>query len=50
MVMNIDLLGEDSEERAVRTRDRVAQMIKEFCEAELETGLLTPEQPSIGFS
>ena len=42
IVMNIDVLGEQSEARAVETRDRVAGMLEEFCQAETETTLLTP--------
>jgi lysyl-tRNA synthetase class 2 len=42
MVMNIDFLGEQSESRALATRDRVAEMLSEFCGAEIETALLTP--------
>jgi hypothetical protein len=40
--MNIDVLGEQSEARAVETRDRVAEMLEEFCQAETDTTLLTP--------
>jgi hypothetical protein len=40
--MNIDVLGEQSEARAVETRDLVAGMLMEFCQAEIETTLLTP--------
>jgi hypothetical protein len=40
--MNIDVLGEQSEARAIETRDRVAEMLSEFCQAEIETALLTP--------
>ena len=42
IVMNIDVLGENSEARAIETRDRVAKMLAEFCLAEIETTLLTP--------
>ena len=42
IVMNIDVLGENSEARAVETRDRVAGMLAEFCQAEIETTLLAP--------
>jgi lysyl-tRNA synthetase class 2 len=42
IIMNIDVLGEQSEARAVETRDRVAAMLTEFCQAEIETTLLTP--------
>jgi DNA/RNA-binding domain of Phe-tRNA-synthetase-like protein len=42
IVMNIDVLGEQSEARALETRDRVAEMLSEFCGAEIETALLTP--------
>ena len=42
IIMNIDVLGEQSEARAIETRDRVAGMLGEFCQAEIETTLLTP--------
>ncbi|MBW2064935.1 MAG: hypothetical protein JRJ03_08375 [Deltaproteobacteria bacterium] len=42
VVMNIDGLGEDSEARAITTRDRVAKMFEDFCGAEVLTTLLTP--------
>ena len=42
IIMNIDVLGEQSEARAVETRDHVAGMLTEFCQAEIETTLLTP--------
>ena len=42
IIMNIDVLGEQSEARAVDTRDRVAGMLVEFCQAEIETTLMTP--------
>ena len=46
MVMNIDGLGEDSEQRAISVRDRVARMLEQYCNAEVDTALLTPSQPS----
>jgi DNA/RNA-binding domain of Phe-tRNA-synthetase-like protein len=42
IVMNIDVLGEQSEARAIETRDRVAEMLREFCQADTDTTLLTP--------
>lgn len=42
IIMNIDVLGEQSEARAVETRNRVAGMLEEFCQAETNTALLTP--------
>ena len=42
IIMNIDAMGEQSETRAVETRDRVAGMLAEFCQAEIATSLLTP--------
>ncbi|MGD9055536.1 MAG: phenylalanine--tRNA ligase beta subunit-related protein [Desulfobacterales bacterium] len=45
IVMNIDGLGEDSETRAIATRDRVARMLEKHCQAEVMTTLLAPEQP-----
>jgi DNA/RNA-binding domain of Phe-tRNA-synthetase-like protein len=45
IVMNIDSLGEDSQSRAISTRDRVAQMLETYCQAEVSTTLLSPAQP-----
>jgi DNA/RNA-binding domain of Phe-tRNA-synthetase-like protein len=49
IVMNVDGLGEDSEERAVLTRDRVAKMLMNYCGAETATAMLSPSQPSVTF-
>jgi len=49
MVMNIDGLGEDSEKRAISVRDRVARMLEQYCNAEVETALLTPSEPTFRF-
>ncbi|MEJ2587990.1 MAG: phenylalanine--tRNA ligase beta subunit-related protein [Deltaproteobacteria bacterium] len=50
MVMNIDGMGESSEERTLSVRDRVARMLEQFCGAEIETSLLTPSEPRFSFS
>lgn len=49
IVMNIDGLGKDSEARSTVTRDRVAQMLEAYCQAEVTTTLLTSSQPSYQF-
>lgn len=49
IVMNTDGLGDDSEGRALATRDRVAQMLEEFCQATAITTLLSPSQSSYQF-
>jgi len=49
MVMNIDGLGENSEKRAILVRDRVAGMLEQYCNAEVETALLTPYEPVFPF-
>jgi len=49
MVMNIDGLGEGSEERAISVRDRVARMLEEYCGAQVETALLSPFEPYFTF-
>ena len=49
IVMNIDALGEDSDARAVATRDRVARMLEKFDHAEVITTLLSPGQPAFPF-
>ena len=46
MVMNIDGLGEDSEKRALRTRDRVAEMLEKHCRAQTTVALLSPSSPA----
>jgi DNA/RNA-binding domain of Phe-tRNA-synthetase-like protein len=50
IVINIDGLGEDSEARTLVTRDRVAKMLAEFCQADVTTTLLSSFQPSYEFS
>ncbi|MEH2006212.1 B3/B4 domain-containing protein [Nostoc sp.] len=45
IVMNIDALGENSEDRAITTRNSVAQMLAKFCNAQVQTTLLSPENP-----
>lgn len=50
IVMNIDSLGENSEGRAMATRDRVAQMLEAYCQAKVATTLLAPEKPSYSFN
>jgi DNA/RNA-binding domain of Phe-tRNA-synthetase-like protein len=49
LLMNIDGMGEESEERAVRTRDRVAQMLEKYCRAETTVALLSPSRPVWSF-
>lgn len=49
MVMNIDGLGEESESRAAKTRDRVAAMLEKYCGARTLTSMLSPAQPSFRF-
>jgi DNA/RNA-binding domain of Phe-tRNA-synthetase-like protein len=49
MVMNIDGLGEESESRAVMTRDQVAAMLEKYCGARILTSVLSPAHPSFRF-
>ena len=49
IVMNIDGLGQESEARTIITRDRVALMLEEFCQAYIITTMLSPSQPSYQF-
>jgi len=49
IVMNIDGLGADSEARSIAARDRVAQMLEAYCQAEVARTLLSPSQPSYQF-
>jgi DNA/RNA-binding domain of Phe-tRNA-synthetase-like protein len=46
IVMNVDALGERSEARASKTRDRVSSMLQAHCQAEVTLAMLTPSQPS----
>jgi DNA/RNA-binding domain of Phe-tRNA-synthetase-like protein len=50
IVMNIDGLGDESEARALATRDRVASMLEEYCQADIITTLLSPSQPAYQFN
>jgi len=50
IVMNIDSLGEESERRAIETRDRVAQVLEAYCQADVTTTLLAPKMPSYPFN
>jgi lysyl-tRNA synthetase class 2 len=50
IVMNIDSLGKGSERRAIATRDRVAQMLETYCQAEVTITLLSPEKTSCPFT
>jgi len=49
MVMNIDGLGEESEARAAKTRDRVAAMLETYCGARTLTAMLSPAQTFFRF-
>jgi len=49
IVMNIDGLGEECEATTIITRDRVADMLKKFCQADTITTMLSPGQPSFQF-
>jgi len=49
IVMNVDGLGEDSEARTIITRDRVAGMLEEFCQAYIIKTMLSPSKPSYQF-
>ncbi|MEH2295830.1 hypothetical protein [Nostoc sp.] len=46
IVMNIDAFGENSEDRAITTQNSVAEMLAKFCQAHVQTTLLSPENPS----
>ena len=49
IVMNIDGLGEGCEATTTITRDRVAEMLEEFCHAYTITTMLSPSQPVYQF-
>jgi DNA/RNA-binding domain of Phe-tRNA-synthetase-like protein len=50
IVMNVDGLGADCEPRVIQVRDRIAQMLGEFCNATTITTLLNIDNPSFEFS
>jgi DNA/RNA-binding domain of Phe-tRNA-synthetase-like protein len=50
IVMNIDAMGEGSEQRAAATRDRVAELLVRYCGAGVETGMLSPAAPALRFA
>ncbi|NKB77942.1 MAG: hypothetical protein GKR96_13140 [Gammaproteobacteria bacterium] len=47
MLMNIDGLGEGSEARALKTRNHVAEMLKQYCKADVTLDLLSKENPEV---
>jgi DNA/RNA-binding domain of Phe-tRNA-synthetase-like protein len=49
MVMNIDGLGAEAETRALKTRDRVAAMLENYCGARTMMAMLTPADLSFRF-
>lgn len=50
IVMNIDVLGENSETRSIETRDRVAQMLAAHCRAEVTKTVLSSTRPFYEFA
>jgi DNA/RNA-binding domain of Phe-tRNA-synthetase-like protein len=50
IVMNIDGIGEEIEPTVLEVRDKVAEMLIEFCGADVTTAILTPTAPSLTFS
>ena len=49
LVMNIDGLGEDNEANTLLIRDRVAELLRNYCGAETETSLLSPDNGRYSF-
>lgn len=47
ILMNIDGLGQGIEAEVISTRDRVASMLEEFCQAKVHIALLTSTEPAI---
>lgn len=47
MAMNIDRMGDGCESIVVRTRDRVAEMLREFCSADVTTALHTSNSATL---
>ena len=50
IVMNVDGLGEDCPATVIQVRDRIAQMLTEFCDAITITTLLNIDSPAFEFS
>jgi len=50
IVMNIDAIGENSQPRTLATRDQVARMLEEYCQAETITTMLSPSQTAFRFT
>jgi DNA/RNA-binding domain of Phe-tRNA-synthetase-like protein len=49
IMMNIDAIGDGSEQHAAVTRNRVAELLARYCGARVETGMLSPAAPSLRF-
>ena len=49
IIMNIDAIGEGSEARALKARDMVAELLEQYCGAETEKTLLSPEMRKYPF-
>ena len=47
--MNIDAIGVGSEERALKARDMVAEMLEKYCGAETMKTLLSPDNRTFSF-
>jgi DNA/RNA-binding domain of Phe-tRNA-synthetase-like protein len=50
IVMNVDGLGDNCQETVIEVRDRIAEMLKTFCHADIQTGLINISHPSFEFS
>jgi DNA/RNA-binding domain of Phe-tRNA-synthetase-like protein len=49
IAMNIDGLGHDCKETVIEVRDQIAQMLKTFCHADVQTGLINLSHSSCEF-
>ena len=49
IIMNIDAIGQGSEERALKARDMVAELLEKYCDAETEKTLLGPDNRTYPF-
>ena len=49
VIMNIDGIGENSKDKVISTRDRIAEMLIEFCNAKVDITLLHSEKLSHQF-
>ena len=45
MIMNVDGIGDNAEQRARQTTARIAEMMQQYCQADVTTSILSSQQP-----